>query len=388
QIAKDTNLSADDSTGGLWRWLKSLFVKAKKNDTGGDTQPEKEFRPLFDFVKGKENNVPVDTYQTKFAALLKTFNEQVTSNEKMREISQKMANEEDPLKLHAAETDIQKLAGGFKDTASGQELQTLLLKPVASLRQVFGADPKTQITKSWNDQILPAAKDIEKGYPFEDGQNEADMTKLTAFLNPNDGQFTQFYKTRIQKYFEESNGQVKPIQGSDVQFSDDFVAYLNNVMNLQKTLYGTSPTPKFEYEFGIKPVSGGLVQITLDGQKVSSDATGTIKGTFPGSGTDLGVIIELGSTSATTTSGTPAAANSNSAAKPASSDPGQKTWPGTWGLFRFVDDGHPVKGSGGEYTLGYNVGGKSITATIKPTGGDPFDKNAFKSIKAPPTVLK
>ena len=387
QVAKDTNLSAPDSTSGLLNWLKSWFSSSKKTDTGGDTQPEKEFRPLFPFVTGKDNKVPVDAYQTIFAGLLKKFNTQVPSNEALRDVAQKMADEKDPLELRNASTDIQKQAGGFKDTASGQELLTLLTKPVDALRQLFGADPKTQITKTWSDQILPAAKDVEKGYPFEDGAAEADMTKLTAFLNPNDGKFTQFYKSRLQRFFEESNGQLKPVQGSEVQFSDDFVAYLNNVMNLQKALFGTSPTPKFQYEFGIKPVTGGLIQITLDGQKVSSDATGTIQGSFPGSGTDLGVLIELGSTSTTTVAGPAPASNSNSATKPADNGPGRKTWPGTWGLFRFVEDGHPVK-QGDVYQLSYNVGGKSISATIKPTGGDLFDKNAFKSVKAPQTVLK
>jgi len=388
QIAKDTNLSAQDNTGGLWNWIKSWFVSAKKNDTGGDTQPEKEFRPLFGFVAGKDNNVPVDKYQTIFAGVLKTFNNKVPSNDAIRAISQQMANEEDPLGLRNSENDIQKLAGGFKDTPSGQELMTLLTKPIGSLRQLLGADPKTQLTKTWNDQILPDAKDMEKGYPFEDGTGEADMTKITAFLNPNDGKFTQFYKSRLQKYFEESNGQLKVAQGSTVQFSDDFVAYLNSVMNLQKALFGSSATPKFEYEFTLKPTQGSLIEITIDGQKATSDATGSIKGTFPASGSDTGVVINLGSTSATTTSGP--AANSNTGAKPAPAGDtnGGKKYPGTWGLFRFVDDGHPQKQAGGEYLLTYNIGGKSVSATIKPSGGDLFDKNVFKSLKAPQNFLK
>jgi len=389
QIAKDTNLSAPDSTGGLWAWIKSWFTSSKKNDNGGDTQPEKEFRPLFAYVTGKENNVPIDKYQKTFSVLLTAFNNQVPDNASIRTIADQMVSEKDPLSLKNAETDIQKGAGGFKDTPSGQELLALLIKPVGSLRQLFGADPKAQITKTWNDQILPAAKDMEKGYPFEDGSAEADMTKLTAYLNPNDGKFTQFYKSRLQKYFEESNGQLKVIQGSDVQFSDDFVAYLNSVMNLQKALFGTSATPKFEYEFSLKPSSGGIVQVTLDGTPASSaDSTGAVKGTFPGSGSNLGVTLEVGSSGPTTTSGPAPAANSNSAAKPPAGDPNKKTWAGTWGLFRFVEDGHGVKGSDGAYTLTYNVGGKAISASIKPTGGDPFDKTAFKSVKAPQTVLK
>ena len=35
-----------------------------------------------------------------------------------------------------------------------------------------------QLAKAWTDQILPAAKEIEKGYPFEDGQAEADLTHV------------------------------------------------------------------------------------------------------------------------------------------------------------------------------------------------------------------
>jgi type VI protein secretion system component VasK len=301
-------------------------------------------------------------------------------------VTQAMAKDEDPLKLRDRENDIQGLTGAFKETPSGQELITLLMKPIANLRALFGAGIKAQLQKAWNDQILPAAKEIEKGYPFEDGQTEADLTKLSAYLNPVDGKFSQFYNGQLKKYFDESNGQLKPKQGADMQFTDDFVAYLNSAISLQKALYGTSQTPKFEYEFALKPVQGALVEITIDGQKATSDATGSIKGTFPASGTDTGVFINFGSTSATTGGSTPAT-NSNSAPQP-TGDSSSKKYQGTWGLFRFVDDGHPQKQSSGEYLLTYTVGGKPISATIKPSGGDLFDKNIFRSLKAPQAFLK
>ena len=69
-------------------------------------------------------------------------------------------------------------------------------------------------------------------------------------------------------------------------------------------------------------------------------------------------------------------------------DTGSKRYPGTWGLFRFVDDGKPQKQPGGEYSLNYSIGGKPVTATIKPTGGDLFDKNIFRSLKAPQSFVK
>jgi type VI protein secretion system component VasK len=237
---------------------------------------------------------------------------------------------------------------------------------------------------------MPAAKEIETGYPFQDGATEADLTKLTAFLNPNDGKLSKFYDERLKRYFEESNGQLKVKDGAGLTFSDEFVAYLNNAMNLRKALFGTSPTPKFEYEFGLQPVVGEVIEITIDGQKATSDATGSIKGTFPAGGTETGVFVNTASSGgAATAPGT--ASNSNTApAKPVASDSssGSKKYPGSWGLFRFVDDGKPQKQPDGSYLLTYNIGGKSVTATIKPSGGDPFDKSLFKNLKAPQTMVK
>jgi type VI protein secretion system component VasK len=63
-------------------------------------------------------------------------------------------------------------------------------------------------------------------------------------------------------------------------------------------------------------------------------------------------------------------------------------FPGNWGLFRFVDAGRPQKQSGGEYLLTYSLGGRSVAATIKPSGGDLFDKNIFRQAKAPQSFLK
>ena len=63
-------------------------------------------------------------------------------------------------------------------------------------------------------------------------------------------------------------------------------------------------------------------------------------------------------------------------------------YPGNWGLFRFVDAGKPQKQPGGEYLLTYSVGGRPLAATIRPSGGDLFDKNIFRSLKAPQNILK
>lgn len=380
EIAKNTNLSAKLDDGGWIEWIKSFIFK----DTGseqGNSQPEKEFRPLFDFMgkKDQPDNANVEKYRNEIGNVYKAFNG--ISNDKLKEIAAAMAKDDDPLKIRQRETAITNLLAGFSETPSAQDMAVLLQEPLGNLRALLGADVKTQIAKSWTQEILPQATDIEKGYPFDDSQSESDLTKLSAYLNPNDGKFSKFYKEKLDKYFEEVDGKLKVKDSSDIQFTDDFIAYLNNAVALRKALFGTNPTPKFEYEFTLKSGKDALIEVNIDGQSVKSEGTGSIKGTFPASGSaETGVIVSLASTGGTTSTSSD---NSNT-----SSAPGQLRFQGNWGLFRFVDAGHPQKQPGGEYSLSYSVGGKPMSATIKPSGGDPFDKSLFRNLKAPQTILK
>jgi type VI protein secretion system component VasK len=253
------------------------------------------------------------------------------------------------------------------------------------LRNLLGGGLKGQIEKLWSDQILPQAKDVEKGYPFEDGQSDADLAKLTAFLAPGEGKFSKFYDDRLSRYFEESNGQLKQKDSAEIKFTDEFIAYLNNVMAVRKTLFGTNPTPKFEYEFTLRG-KDALVEVTIDGQKITSEGTGSIKGTFPAGGSaETGVLMTVGSSGTASTAGT--ASNTNTAAPADLSAPSLR-FQGNWGLFRFVDAGKPQKQAGGEYLLTYSPGGKSVTATIRPSGSDPFNKDIYRQMRAPQSFVK
>jgi type VI secretion system protein ImpL len=390
EIAKNTNLSATDDSGGLWSWIMSWFKKKTSTDTGGNTEPEKEFRALFTFIGTKEqgDKAPVEAYRSELGKAYNDFNG--ISQNQLRDIAQQMAEDKDPLKIKVHENKINDLLKPFAETPSSQEVASMLQRPLGNLRELLGADAKAQLIKMWSDQMLPAAKEIETGYPFQDGATEADLTKLSAFLNPNDGKLSKFYDDRLKRYFEESNGQLKVKDGAGIAFTDEFIAYLNNAMNLRKALFGTNPTPKFDYEFGLQPVTGEVVEITIDGTKVTSDATGSIKGSFPASGTETGVFINTAGGGGSTSTAGPASNSNTAPAKPTATDSsgGSKKYPGTWGLFRFVDDGKPAKQPDGSYQLTYSVGGKNVTASIKPSGGDPFDKTLFKNLKAPQTMIK
>jgi type VI secretion system protein ImpL len=387
EIAKNTNLSAKADNMGWIDWIKSFFVKKKDNSTGG-TPPETEFRALFTFVgtKEKPEAAPVAKYRGILGQVFNDLNG--LSDDRLKKIAEQLANDEnEPLKIKARETAILALLGGFKDTPSGQAMAELLQKPLGNLKSMLGADAQGQIVKMWNEQIVPDAKEIEKAYPFEDSPTEIDMTKLSAFLAPGEGKFSKFYDERLSRYFEESGGQFKLKDTAEVKFSDEFIAYMNNLLKLRKQLYGSGNTPKVDYEFTMQPATGATVEITIDGQPATA-STGSMKGTFPGTGsTETGVFINLGSAASTTTTAAPAS-NSNTAAGPAAPANATSKYPGTWGLFRFVEASKPQKQSGGVYGLTITAGKTSVSATIKSSGEDLFDRAFFKQIRVPQTFLK
>lgn len=381
EIAKNTNLSAPIDDGGWISWIKGMIF-GSGDQTVGSSQPEKDFRPLFDFVgkRGDTENAPITRYRSELALLARELTGK--SDDEMKRIATEMSGEEprDRLKIGTREKNISGMLSSFNDaqTPGAQEMAIFLQKPIDRLKALLGADAKSQLAKAWTDQILPAAREIEKGYPFEDGQADADLTKLTEFLAPNKGKFSEFYDKRLSSYFEEVGGQLRLKENAEVKFTDEFVSYLNNAMNLRRVLFGSSETPKFEYEFKLRPITGALVEATIDGTKATSEGTGAFKGTFPGSGAELGVLLNLASTSATT----------GSSDSTASSGPEQLKFAGVWGVFRFVDAGKPQKQASGEYVLTHTVSGKSVTSTIRPSGGDLFDKSIFRQVKAPDSFIK
>ena len=388
EIAKNTNLSAQSESLGWIDSIRSWFSKKKDTSTGG-TPPETEFRALFLFVgtKEKPDAAPVAKYRGILGQVYNDFNG--VSESQYKKIAEEMADDKDPIKIRARETAVTNLLAGFKDTPSGQALADLIQRPINNLKLLLGADAQGQMVKMWSEQILPDAKEIEKGFPFEDSTADTDLTKLTAFLAPGEGKFSKFYDEKLSRYFEESNGQLKMKDTSEVKFSDEFVTYLNNLMKLRKALYSSGATPKFEYSFTLQPVQDAIVEISLDGQAVKSEGTGSITGTFPAAGAaETGVLISLGSTSGSAASNTTPPSNSNTASGPTPSSSNSLKYQGTWGLFRFVDASKPQPQTGGGYQLTFSVGGKPVTALIKSNGDDLFDKAIFRQVRVPQNFLK
>ena len=120
EIAKNTNLSAKEDSSGLWAWIMSWFSSKKTTDTGGNTEPEKEFRPLFTFVGTKEqgDKAPVETYRNELGKVYNDFNGISPDNFKQLALDIQADNDKS-LKLKQHEGKINDLLKPFSETPAG-----------------------------------------------------------------------------------------------------------------------------------------------------------------------------------------------------------------------------------------------------------------------------
>lgn len=398
EIARNTNFSGKPKAQGWWEWITSVFETKESTDTGGNSPVEQEFRQLFTFVgEGDAKGAPIEKYQVEVEKVSGKFGK-FTPNE-INQLTQDLAKEDDKKfpELRDADSKVAGLLKSFSEKSSTQALADLLKQPIGNLRALLGEGAQTMLAKTWTDKIMLEAKDMAKGFPFEDGQTEADLNKLKTFLNPVDGTLTKFYKENLEKDFDFANGQYKPKDPN--KYNEAFVTYLNNAFRLRDTLFGKNQNPGYQYTFEIKPVTDTIIEGVVDGEDVKSGETKNIK--FPAdAGKQVGVNLKVSSTGGT--SSTPALAKSptpsvsstdptpvpTSTPAPTSSTPSssssgfaieKKT---TWGLFRFFNEGAPAKQSN-SYVLTY----KNVTVVITTSGGDLFDKNVFKSLRDVPNSI-
>ncbi|MDH3494259.1 MAG: hypothetical protein OEM82_11965, partial [Acidobacteriota bacterium] len=401
EIAANTDFSTKQVAKGWFdlSWISDWWSGASV-DSGAEKQNvvETEFRPLFAFIGSGEDGDDKAAGISKYGTVIKDLNEElgnISASEKAAITNELIQEKGKRYRLiRRVENDVKDMLRGF-DSPGAKEIAGLLNEPVISVRAYFGAGALDQLEKDWSQRILPKAREIETGYPFT-ADGEADLIKLSAYLNPQTGELSKFYKERLERYFEEVNGKLSVKETSAVKFSPAFVTYLNNAFTLRRTLFGENATPNFEYDFRLIPIPDALIEITIDGQTVTSDQTGSNKLRFPAAtGASTGVLMRFSSTGGgTTLPGTIPTPSAGTGATPG----GSSTAPvsnyqdsgtaelraqGTWGLFKFFDSGAPAKQPNGEYLLTYTLGGKKVQATVKPTGGDLFDKSIFRSVKAP-----
>lgn len=374
EIERQTNFSAAADSGGWFDFIFDLFRK-KPDDKPGNTPPEREFRPLATFIGNPDvKRNPMENYISAISSAYTNFSKETDGS--LTRTIEAYGKEEDPLNLNNVEKTMVGSFSALSETDAGKEVAALLQQPLDRLRNLLGAGVKQQMIRMWTEQLLPEAQKIEANYPFADSQQDADLAALTRYLNPADGRFSRFYDERLSKYFEEVDGKLRPISGSEFEFADEFVEYLNNAMTLRTALFGTGKAAKVDYEFALTQMKDAIVEVSIDGTKITTEGTGSRNFAFPAPpGSETGVVVNLVSTSGGADGGL---------AGTATSIPYQ----GVWGILKFVEASRPQKQDGGEYLLTFSVGGRSVNASVKSSGGDIFDRNLFRRVRAPKAFLK
>lgn len=392
EVARNTNLSAKPEAVGWWAWIKSWFWTTSIDATAGNTEVEKEFQPLFQFVSDADKSTPsVAAQYRKTLADVLTQIESVTDDQ-LAQTSKSLLTGKDEIGLQKAEQAVGGFLEAFK-TASTGEAAALLKQPLGNLRALLYGGGYEQIEKAWRD-LYPKARQLESGYPFSDS-GEASITDLSNFLNPERGEFTRFFNERLATSFEDVEGKWKLKASGAFKFSDGFVKYINDLRHLRDALFPNGGAqPRVEYEIKLQPVADANVMVEIDGQRVESRGTSSAKFTWPASsGSATGATIKvvpnapppvIVSDNANANSNVNANTNTSEEIPP-------RNFSGQWGLFKMFEAGGGMRGGGGsnEYALSWSVGSVPVRASLRPSStSNPFQRSLFTGLRAPQNLQK
>ena len=370
EVARNTNLSKRPESRGVIGWIKSWFTSGTNDDLGGNTEVEKEFRPLFQFVsssESKKDSSPMSQYRAELRRVLDPL--EGASQNQLQETSQALLTGKDNLGLQKAEQTISGLLDGFK-TAAATDTAALLKQPLQNVRGFLYGGGYEQIVKGWNEQVYPKAHSIEAGYPFTDS-GQASLSDLAAFLNPANGQFTTFFNKNLASSFDEQQGQWKLKESGAIRFSDEFVRYLNNARTLREALFPNGgQQPEVAYDLTLRPAPNTDIVIEIDGTKLEARGTSPQSAKFiwparsGSSGAKITVIADAGGEA-------------------------EQTFPGTWGLFKMIDAGSHGAVAADQTELFWTVGSVQVHATLRPaSANNPFKRSVFKALHAPQSLQK
>lgn len=370
-VALNTHLSKKPESTGVWGWIKSWFVSNTDDDSGGNTEVEREFKPLFQFVssgQAKKDSSPMSQYRAELRRVLDPL--EGASDNQLQQTSQALlTGGEDKMGLVKSEQNIANLLEAFK-TAAATDTASLLKQPLQNVRGMLYGGGAEQIVRGWNEQVYPKAHQIESGYPFTDS-GEASLTDLASFLNPSNGQLWAFFNKNLASSVDDVQGQWKLKDTGAVRLSDDFLKYLNTARKLRDAMFATGgQQSEVAYDLTLQPTANTDVLIEIDGNKVESrgNAQGSAKFIWPAKSGNSGAKITVTGSGA---------------------DSAPLTFPGTWGLFKMIEAGSKGLAVTDQVDLSWTVGNTQVKATLRPSSANnPFQRSLFKSLHAPQTLLK
>lgn len=367
--ARNTDLSAPPQTSGFFDWLKSLFRRNRAYDTGGNSEVEREFRPLIEFASSARNR---DAAAPQYRAALQQVLEPLenSSPDQLSQTGRELLTGTDDIGLQRSEQVIARLLDSF-NTAAGRDAAALLRQPLGNLRAMLYGGGYEEIVKEWRDQIYPVAQRLEAGYPFT-GAGASSVADLARYLNPVDGQFTTFFNTRLASSFDDVQGRWKLKESNAFKFSEEFIAYLNNARRLREALFPSGgKQPEVNYDVTLQPVRDADVLLEIDGTRVESrgSSPASAKFVFParaGGSSGVRIVVNSGGQSQ------------------------ERTFTGEWGLFKLLEAGGAgAPSADNSYAIRVGVGAATVGATLRPSSAvSPFDRALFTNLKAPAEVTQ
>lgn len=365
-VALNTHISNKPESTGIWGWIKSWFVS--RIVVTGNTEVEREFKPLFQFVSSgqvEKDSSPMSQYRAELRRVLDPL-EGASENQLQQTSQLLLTGGEDKMGLTKAEQTVSNLLEAFK-TAAATDTANLLKMPLQNLRSFLYGGGEEQIVKAWTLQVYPKAHQIESGYPFTDS-GEASLTDLGSFLNPSNGQLWAFFNNNLTNSVEELQGQWKLKDTGAVPLSDDFMKYLNSARKLREAMFPNGEQePKVSYVLMLQPTPNADVVIEIDGNRVESrgNAQGSTTFIWPAKSGNSGARIMV-----------------------SGGQEAVQTFPGTWGLFKMMDASSKASTATDQIELSWTMGAKQVRATLRPASlNNPFQRALFRNLRAPQNLF-
>jgi type VI secretion system protein ImpL len=223
-----------------------------------------------------------------------------------------------------------------------------------------------QIDKAWQQLYVRSWQPLESRFPFSDGTDDASVTALATFLNPDKGELTRFFNERLKPYFEDDWSPRK--EGAD-KFSPEFISFLKNARRLRDSLFpGGGSQPNVEYDLELaQSIKNAMIRIEIDGNVLETDKPTP---PFKWPGNKSGVKITVVPTSGPNTGQTQDLAQG-------------KALTGEWGLLKMFASTAASDDRSKQFQVTIN----GLRLTLQPKSGDVFKRDLFTSVRAPKNAL-
>ncbi|HEV2764252.1 MAG TPA: type VI secretion system membrane subunit TssM, partial [Pyrinomonadaceae bacterium] len=162
EVARQTNLSGST---GVVAWVKSWF--GSKDEGGGGTPVDREFRPVIRFVEGKEEGLT--EYRNKLNFLAGNLGK---TNRSIEELAKRMQNKQDDIQFLKTRREVTELLlerKQLKSTPAAETAAKLLLQPLDNLNSLLVGTEFEQMEKAWQQMLTRSWQQIEAGFPVADG---------------------------------------------------------------------------------------------------------------------------------------------------------------------------------------------------------------------------